>query len=87
MKRFTALTGEEINALGNEGYRLADAKPATAAYELPSGVNTFVLTFKGDGKDDLEYSAGVPANCTDVITECICKDPVEIFAKLWPLNH
>ena len=87
MEQFLKLTGEEINALGNEGYRLADTKPATDADELPFGVNTFVLTFKADGKDDLEYSAGVPANCTDVITECIGKEPVEVFVKLWQFNH
>lgn len=87
MKRFVELTGEEINAFGNEGYRLANAKPATAADELPFGVNTFVLTFKADGKNDMEYSVGVPANCTDALTECIDKEPVEVFVKLWKFNH
>ena len=85
MKHFVGLTGEEIIALGNEGYQLSGAKPATAADELPFGMNTIVLTFKADGKDDLEYSAGVPANCTDVITECVGKEPVEVFVALWPI--
>ena len=76
MKQFIELTGEEINALGNEGYRLVDVKPATAA-------NTVVLIFKADGKEDLEYSAVAPANCTDVITECIGKEPVDVFVKIW----
>lgn len=86
MKRFVELTGEEINAFGNEGYRLANAKPATDAGELPFGVNTVVLTFKADGKNNLEYSAGMPANYTDVITECIDKEPVEVFVKFWQFN-
>jgi hypothetical protein len=81
------LTGEEINALGNEGYRLADTKPATAADELPFGVNTIVLTFKADGKEYLEYSAVVPADQSDVLTVCIGKEPLEVFVKLWQFNH
>ena len=87
MKRLIELTGEEINALGNEGYRLADTKPATAADELPFGVNTIVLTFKADGKEDLEYSAVVPADQSDALTVCIGKEPLEVFVKLWQFNH
>lgn len=76
MKQFIKLTGEEINSLGNEGYRLADVKPAT-------GVNTVVLTFKADGKDDLEYSAKVHATGMDAIAACVGKEPVEVFVVLW----
>lgn len=87
MKQFMELTGEDICTLGNQGYRLAGTKPATAADELPFGENTVVLLFKAAGKDILEYTANVPADQSVVLEECVDMEPVGVFVRLWRLRH
>ena len=87
MKQFLQLKGEEINALGNDGYRLITANLAKDADELAPGKNTIVLTFMADNKPKRDYTAGVPADCIGTLAECINKEPTEVFVKLWKLNH